>query len=229
MNNLRLGTVLNAPLAGKVISGLWLSNEKLRAPGLEVLSRSSFTCEYCGFISSPTQDVPHGWMLPVNTKNPGLLVVNATDGVCVCPFCASALAVNWSVSPKDIGSKSLPAPGMLINMPHMTQEEVNRMALHVVSVLACRKVNKQSSIEIAAINIDNAFVSLNTDLAGTLPIYRYGEDAAFSRALALLPNEFYQFRDEIIGPIRWWPAVNYWREQGLFWMKATYADFHETV
>ncbi|MDH4602460.1 hypothetical protein [Pseudomonas syringae] len=229
MKNLNLGTVLNASVAGKLISGLWLSNAKLRTPGLEVLTRSDFTCKFCGFISKPTDNVPHAWMLPVNPSNPGLLVLRQDDGICLCPFCASSMAINWSVAPKDLGTKQLPAPGMLINMPHMTQEQVNRVALHVVSVLACRKVNKQSSVEIAAINIDNAFVSLNTDLAGTLPIYRYGEDAGFARALALLPEEFYQFRDEIIGPIRWWPSVNHWREQGLYWMESTYADIHKSV
>lgn len=224
MKDLKLGTVLDASLAGKVISGLWTTSEKLSVPGFKILNTSRFTCSACGFKTKPTSSAPHGWMVPIDSAHPALLALDDRTGVCLCPLCASAMAINWSVVSKAVKGKSASIPGMLIYMPTMTQREINLIALHLISIHASRKVSSQTSLETAAINVNNIFIAQNAELAGKLPIYRHGEDDAFARALAMLPREHYHLRDEIIGSLRWWPAMDYWRRQGNHWMETTYGS-----
>jgi hypothetical protein len=221
---LKLGTVLDPAMAGKLVSGLWTKSAALSIPGYEILKRSDFRCEECGFMSKPSEDVPHGWMVPVDHSHSGMVALNIESGKCLCPLCASVLALNWSVVPKDVKGDSGISPGMLIHMPHMSQVEINRLGLHLISVHASRKLSSMTPFETTAINVNNVFISLNSDLAGRLPIYRHGEDAAFVRALALLPREHYEYREQIIGELRWWPSMDFWRKQGIHWMKNVYAQ-----
>lgn len=222
MIDIKLGTVSNAALAGKLIAGGWVSHPELLSIGRVVLQRYKFTCQGCGFQSRPTKQVPHGWMLPVDLQHPGLLALKEGVGICLCPLCASTLASNWSVAPVIAGSKELPAPGMLVLLPHISQVQLNRLALHLVSIHASRKVAQQTSLEAIAVSVDSVISSLSKDVQSKLSIYRDGKDAEFCRALSMLPNDYYQYRDEIIGPVRWWPTMAYWREQGAYWMTQTF-------
>lgn len=224
MREIRLGTAMDANTAGKLILGGWESHPKLSKAGMAILKRHRFTCRGCGFYSRPSMQVPHGWMLPIDFEHPAMLALDVKKGTCLCPLCASSMAINWSVATTRVSGKEMPAPGMLIMLPHMSQSQLNRLALHVISIHASRKVSTQTSLEIAATNVDNTMRSLNAELQASLPIYRGEQDAEFARALAMLPDEFYSRREEIIGPVRWWPSMRFWREQGAYWMQSTFKD-----
>lgn len=219
MAEAHLGTVLDPMLFGKLVTGAWYTNAKLKEQGMKILSRSKFTCESCGFASRSSKQVPHGHMVPVDRCHPALLVLDR-KGECLCPMCASALGVNWAVAGVVQAEKVIESPGILIAQPVLSQVEINRIALHVISVLASRTASDSSPLSSAARDIDAAMTALNQEL-GAIPFYR-GKDSDFARALALLPERYYEQREQIIGQLRWWPNVRFWREQGAYWMQATY-------
>ena len=220
--NVQLGVVADVNTFGKVMAGAWLKRTELADAGLKLIRRSFFKCKGCGFQSRPSQQQPAGFMVPFNTNHPAGLVINENHGTCLCPFCASAFAANWSVVPPKSNKVEMPAPGQLIYLPHMSQAQVNLLALHVISVLSSRKISTQTKAEAIAVNIDSTMKSLSKDLPAALPIFRDGHDEAFARALALLPQEFYEQRSDILSPVRWWPNASYWRVEGVYWMQSTF-------
>lgn len=225
MAEVNLGTVFDPLLFGKLITGGWYTHAKLKEPGMKVLSKGNFTCNSCGFVSRSSKQVPHGYMVPINRKHPALLAVEA-NGECLCPMCAASLGVNWSVNGVVQGDKVVVAPGIFIAESVMSQVEINRIALHVISVLASRTASDSSAISSAARDIDAAMTALNQELGVAIPFYR-GKDSDFARALSLLPENLYEQREKIIGQLRWWPNVRFWREQGIYWMQATYKGVQE--
>ena len=222
--DLNVGIAENPELAGKVISGQWYTNPKLQASGMSVLKRHSFTCVACGFVTRPSRQVPHAHMIPVDPDS-GRFVSLDGKGVCLCPLCASTTAINWSVVSRSLSGKEMPAPGMLIYCPYLSQVELNRIALHSVSIAASRKVGAGSLLDSAIRDLDASMVGLNHELGANLPIYR-GKDSEFARALAMLTQPLYEQRAELLGNVRWWPTLNFWAEQGLYWSKATYDLIH---
>jgi len=226
MTEVAVGTVFNPALFGKLMAWGWFDNPKLKEQGLLILSRDKHTCQSCGFQSRPSKQVPHGFMLPVDQKNPALVAMDARVGKCLCPMCASVLGINWSVVGTMLGGQIVETPGMLIIQPAMSQVEINRLALHTVSIMASSATSATSPLASAARDIDAAMTALNQDVGASIPFYR-GKDSDFARALALLAEPYYQQRDEIIGHLRWWPNMRYWRQQGLYWMQATYKHLQE--
>lgn len=166
--------------------------------------------------------MPHGWMLPICTKHPGLLPVSVENSKTYCPFCASSMGLNWSVVSYMLGDAALPAPGMLIAMKEMSQIELNRLALYVVSRLASRRISELDREDVVASDINNAMRSRQNELPSSIPMYRVGKDSYFAKSLALMPVDLYQRREEVIGSLRWWPNFEYWQEQGIYWRKASY-------
>lgn len=225
MAEVYLGTVFDPLLFGKLMMGGWYVNPKLKEPGMKILSRSKFACASCGFQSRSSKQVPHAHMIPVDRSHPGLLALK-DKGECLCPMCAASLGVNWSVTGVVQADKVVETPGVLIAQSVLTQVEINRIALHVISVLASRTASDSSPISSAARDIDAAMTALNQELGASIPFYR-GKDSDFARALALLPEVYYEQREQIIGQLRWWPNVRYWREQGAYWMQATYKSIQE--
>lgn len=226
MAEVAVGTVFNAALFGKLMTWGWFENPKLKEQGMLILSRDKHTCQSCGFQSRASKQVPHGFMLPVDQKNPALVALDARAGKCLCPMCASVLGINWSVVGTMIGGQAVEVPGMLIIQPSMSQAAINRMALHTVSIMASSVTPASSPLASAARDIDAAMSALNQEVGASIPFYR-GNDSDFARALALLAEPFYRQRDEIIGHLRWWPNMRYWRQQGLYWMQATYKQQHD--
>lgn len=217
---LQVGTVGNATLSGKLISGGWYQNKQLRGVGMAILKAAGYTCKACGFRTRPSRVVPHGWMLPVNLDHPAMLATER--GICLCPFCASSQAINWAVKPLQGGSKSEHAPGRLIYLPDMTQEQLNRLAHCIVATSSSRAGANQSAEESAARDIDAAILSKHADLQRAIPVFHEDMDYEFANALALLPTEFYTLREDVIGGVRWWPHYKFWAEQGYYWSKATF-------
>ncbi|MCF6783421.1 hypothetical protein [Stutzerimonas stutzeri] len=224
MAEVRVGTVSDALLFGKLMTWGWYSNPKLREPGMRILSRSQFKCESCGFKSLPSRQVQHGYMVPVDRGHPGLIALTSA-GECLCPLCASALGLNWSVVGLMQSDKSVQAPGLLIHQPVLSQVEINRIALHVIS--ASSSQGSISAIASAARDIDASMTALNQELGTFIRFYR-GRDSDFARALALIPVELYEQRQEILGHLRWWPNVKFWSKQGAYWMQATYAALQDS-
>lgn len=222
--DIQMGTVGNAELTGRLVLAGWASNPKLEVPGMKVIKRHRYTCQYCGFISRPSKQVLHGYMVPVDFRHPALLVTGE-NGTCLCPFCACYISINWSVIGRYSGGKDHPAPGMLIHCPWLTQRQVSLIALHAVSISACRTVGSTTTFESAAIDVDATMVGLNHEIGAVLPIYR-GKDSDFARALAMLPEEFYEDRAQILANLRWWPTMSFWSAQGMYWMKSTYTKQH---
>lgn len=213
-----IGTVDQPDLFGRYLLG-WHTNETLLADGLEVLERHQFTCKACGFQSRPSKQVRHGFMVPVDARNKAMISRNGR-GDCLCPFCASVVGINWSVVKTKVGNRERPSPGMLIHCPHLSQAELNRLALHVTSLITSRKIGASpSTLESAARDVDAAMVSLNHELGAELPIYR-ANDADFARALAMLSVPLYEKRSSLIKHVRWWPTVSFWEVQGVYWNKA---------
>ena len=226
MAEVELGTVFNAALFGKLMTGGWYEHAQLKEQGLKILSRDKFTCQSCGFSSRPSRQAPHGYMVPVDRHHVGMVATRADAGECLCPLCASAMGINWAVVATAIGGKHIDPPGMLIIQPSMTQVEINRIALHTLSIVASNSATTASALASAARDIDAAMTALNQDIGASIPFYR-GKDSDFARALALLPEAHYEQRDEIIGHLRWWPSMRYWREQGVYWMQATYKPLQD--
>lgn len=213
-----VGTVSDSLLFGKLMSWGWYTNNKLREPGMHILSRSNFKCASCGFISQPSKQIRHGFMVPVDRSHPGL-IAQTTKGECLCPFCASALGLNWSVTGQVQADRQVLAPGMLIAQPVLTQVEINRIGLHVCSASATGGIG--SKLASAARDIDAAMTALNHELGTAVPFYR-GKDSGFARALAMIPSDLYEHRQTILGQLRWWPNVAFWRQQGAYWMQSTF-------
>lgn len=226
MEEAKVGTVLNASLFGKIMTWGWFENPRLKESGMRVLTRAAYTCQSCGFASRPSRQVPHGFMVPVDRSHAGLASLNPETGTCLCPLCASVEGINWSVVGTVLGGQMVDPPGMFIILPAMSQVEINRLALHTLSIIASCGANMSSALASSARDVDAAMTALNQEVGISVPFYR-GKDSDLARALALLTDEFYSQRDEIIGQLRWWPNMRYWREQGLYWMKSTYSTIQE--
>ncbi|MBA1280225.1 hypothetical protein [Stutzerimonas stutzeri] len=225
MAEVLVGTVHDALLFGKLMTGGWFTHPKLRDPGMSILRRARFTCESCGFVSRPSKEIPHGYMLPVDRNHAGQLALS-TRGECLCSLCASSLGLNWSVTGIAQAEGLIQVPGILIAQSALSQVEINRIALHVISVLASKTTSDNSPIASAARDIDAAMTALNDELGANIPFYR-GKDSDFARALALIPDNLYEQRQIIIGQLRWWPNVRFWRQQGAYWMQATYKGLQD--
>lgn len=219
-----VGTVGQPQIAERVILGQWLKNDTLRPIGLQVLKRHNFTCSNCGFASRPSKQIPHGWMIPAGLRHPGL--VPSPDAKCLCPMCVAPLALNWSVISKKKKGQELQAPGMLIYCPWIMQRDLNVLASYSVAVKANCRVGRSSAIEAVVRSLDAAISALNEEVGSNTPIYR-GKDSDFARSLALLPSEYYRDRSELIGALRWWPNLDYWEQQGLYWYQASTQALHK--
>lgn len=222
MTEVCIGTVLDPVIFGKLMAGGWLDNEKAKVAGMQILRKNKFTCSSCGFVSRSSVQVPHGYMIPVDYAHPGLLAAHG-DGDCLCSICAASIGINWSVTIEGQGDSSAGVPGMLIAQSRLTQVQINRLALQVISLLASQPTPQLSKLQSAARDIDAAMTALNHELGGSIPFYR-GNDSDFARALSLIPQEYYEQREDILGSLRFWPNVRYWKEQGVYWMKSTFED-----
>ncbi len=222
--DLLLGTVADPILAGKVISGAWAENERLAKTGLDILKRHKFTCVGCGFKSRASKQYPSAHMVPVNLNHAGLLPVSVNDGVCLCPYCASSIAINWSTEQTRRDEEGNSSPGMLIYCAWIEQSKLNLLANHCCAYTAFADPRSSKMTGAAVRDIDSTMVSLNQELGARLPIYR-GNDAEFSRALSMLPVEFYAKRVEVISHVRWWPNLSYWKGAGEYFYKAVYEAF----
>jgi hypothetical protein len=220
---MRVGTVQSSSTFAKLIESAWYEHPKLRDIGMAVLARDNYSCISCGFRSRPSKQVPHGWMIPALLSHPGLLPTDQNQSQCFCPFCLSAAAVNWSVEAKIVGGRETIAPGILISLAELSQKQVNHLAFTVVSTMSSMKIGgKRSVTEAVAISVNDAMKSRQTTLESDLPIYRTGQDGLFARALAMLPDDLYSGRDQVMEMVRWWPNVEFWEEQGAYWRAASY-------
>ena len=220
-----IGAVGDPDAAGKLICGSWLKDERLFDIGFSVVKNNDFTCCYCGFKSRPSTQHRAGLMTPVNLGSSDLKPTGKGD-ICLCPFCASSVAINWSVAPTGSPGKELPAPGVLIYCPWLSQKEISLLALHSVCISAERKVGDSSPLNASVRDVDAAMAALNQEMGIHIPVYR-GSDADFARALSLLPTQFYEQRAEIVGAVRWWPNLAYWSEWGRYFYAATFKAVHD--
>lgn len=216
-----IGTVDNPDLAGKVIQGHWCNNEKLQKVGMKILQSSGFKCRSCGFVSRTSKKVPHGFMVPVDVNHPGLAALELKGAQCLCPLCASALAVNWSVVEHPaMHGEILPVAGCLIWLPEIEQSKLSLIASYIAVSSNCLDVTHPLADTLN--HADISFRGRKAHLASNIPLYKDDSDSDFSRALALLPNEFHSSRDEVMGGVRFWPNTNFWVSQARYWYQATY-------
>lgn len=221
-----IGTVDNPELAGKVICGLWYGHERLGPVGMKVLTRAKFKCVECGFVSRTSKKFAHGFMVPVDLKHPGLAARTVEGASSLCPFCAAAKAINWSVVEHPaLHGEILPAAGSLIWLPDMNQAKLNLIATYISVNQNCMEVTHPlfESLHQA----DLAFRARKAHLASNIPLYKEDSDSDFARALALLPNEFTASRDEVLKGVRYWPNVTYWAAHAKYWAQATYKTIEE--
>ncbi|MEC4242117.1 MULTISPECIES: hypothetical protein [Pseudomonas] len=216
-----IGTVDNPDLAGKVIQGFWFANERLQKVGMQVLDKAGFKCYSCGFVSRTSKKIPHGYMVPIDIQHPGLAALQLKDAKCMCPLCASALAVNWSVVEHPaLKGELTPLAGSLIWLPEIEQSKLSLIASYIAVSTHCLDV--AHPLAEALNHADISFRGRRAHLASNIPLYKEDCDSDFSRALALLPNEFHSARDEIMSGVRFWPNSSFWVSQAKYWFQATY-------
>lgn len=216
-----IGTVDNPDLAGKIIQGLWYENKQLRDVGMEVLRSAGFVCHYCGFVSRASTKIPHGYMVPVDVAHSGLAALSFGSAICLCPFCASSLAINWSVAEhKGEHAEVLPVPGCLIWLPDVPQSEISLVASYVVVGINSMDVAHDHAKTL--LEMDLAFRIRKPFLASNIPLYKNDKDSDFARALSLLPKDYYEFRDEVLRGVRFWPNSAFWKMQSNYWLMSTY-------
>jgi hypothetical protein len=216
-----IGTVDNPDLAGKVIQGIWYESERLKGVGMDILAKHCFKCSACGFVSRPSKQVPHGYMVPVDSGHPGLAALTLKTATCLCPLCASAIAVNWAVADRHSDrAEIVPAAGSLIWLPEVTQAKICLVATYtLVGVNALDSTHDLASVLNDA---DTAFRGRSAHLASNIPLYKNDRDSDFARALALLPEEYYEYRTEVLEGVRFWPSSSFWVKQAEYWNAATY-------
>lgn len=213
-----IGVVQNESLAGKIIQGAWKENDKLRDVGYEILAKYKYKCSECGFISLPSRLHADAMMIPVDLSHAGLAAQKVKGSTCLCPLCASSMATNWSVLPTIVDGEKKPAPGFLIYLPQKSQAEVTRLAAYT---LVCSTKKNDHPLFSVATDINVVMGSLAKEVGEKIPVYS-GTNADFTKALALLPKEFYDKRTQIIGPLRWWPNMSYWSLLGRYMQAATF-------
>lgn len=218
-----VGVVRNESLAGKIIQGAWLNNEKLCDVGFSIIQKYNFKCSICGLQSLSSRKFRDGMMIPVNLKSAGMEALRVEGSTCLCPLCASSLAINWSVTESFVNDVSVPSPGFLINFPHKSQADIIRLATYA---LVCFQKPNDHPLFSVATDIDVVMNSLSDQLEKQIPIY-CGNDADFAKALARLPDEFYEKRDHIIGSLRWWPNMSYWKDFGRYIYEGRFKSFEK--
>ncbi len=218
-----IGIVRNEALAGKIIRGSWLDNPKLKDIGYAVIRKHNFTCSICGTQSRSSKKHPNGMMVPACLEHSGLAAITLAKSTCLCPLCASSLATNWSVVGTVLKGEPVPAPGFLVYLPFKSQEEVIRLATYT---LVCLQKPNDHPLFSVATDIDIVMTGLADEVSKKIPIYD-GTNADFVKALALLPDEYYNQRSQIIGALRWWPNMNYWTEFGRYISAATFDEFEK--
>lgn len=218
----RLAVIPNVVGFNKLMEGQWLEHATLGPVGKQIIKRHGYKCCICGLVSKPSKQVQHGYMVPFDPRHEAGFALDAKAGYCLCALCAATKGLNWAVMGRRIGNKELPPPGVLMVQHVLPQSDITRLASYAIAVLASRKAGSSNKVESAARDIDAAMLGLNENIFGVLPFYR-GSDSGFARALNMLDEEFYEQRDEIMGCLKWWPSMSYWREQGIYWMQSTYS------
>lgn len=223
-----IGTVDNPELAGKIIQGIWSTNDKLHKVGMKILNNAGFKCHSCGFISRASNKVPHGYMCPIDVTHSGLAALSTKGGICLCPLCASALAINWSVveHPAPHG-EILPVAGSLIWLPEIEQSKLSLISTYIAVSSNCLDVTHPLADTLN--HADISFRGRKAHLASNIPLYKEDCDSDFARALALLPSEFHVSRDEILSGVRFWPNSNFWVKQAQYWVQATYRPLEKAI
>ncbi|MEH6688809.1 MAG: hypothetical protein V7693_16285 [Halopseudomonas sabulinigri] len=224
---MQLSTVQNTSVFDKLMSGAWLEHPLLLENGMAVLKSNDFTCTICGFKSKPSigLDNPHGWLIPGQMSHAGYLPVTKSSSKCYCPFCISSLAINWGVTSNIQNGRETAAPGMLISFSGISQIQLNRLSVYIVSVLCSQRVgNSGGGVVAVATAINSAMKSRQLNLQSDLPVYIEGQDSSFARSLALLPEHLYESRSKVMHMVRWWPNYEYWLEQGNYWNKTTFSN-----
>lgn len=217
------GVVRNESLAGKIIQGAWLRNDKLRDVGYAIIEKHHFKCSICGVQSKRSRKFPDGMMIPVNLKSSGMAATRIEGSTCLCPLCAASLAINWSVVGSVVNGLEIQPPGFLIYFPYKSQAELVRLAMFVL--VSFQKSNDHPLFSVAT-DISVVMNGLSEQLEKQIPIYS-GDDADFAKALSHLPDELYDKRDQIIGPLRWWPNMAYWKDFGRYIYGASLQSFEK--
>ena len=223
--SIKPSTVPDLDAFAKLMRYEWVNHDLLSMVGFEVLARDKLTCRFCGFKSrsASKQGVKHGWMVPVCLNHPAYYALSVDKGITLCPFCVSYQALNWAVNTVFIKGQEQPAPGYLISLPQRDQVELNRLALYVSASISSRPIGgDQASDDGAASAIDSAMKARQSSLQTEIPIYVPGDDYSFARGIALLPDDLYEHRDKVFTGLRWWPNMQYWERQGIFWKRASY-------
>jgi hypothetical protein len=208
-----IGVVRNGLLAGKVIRGYWRTTDSLSSVGYSILKNNNYKCYFCGVQSLSSKARPDGMMIPIDLKNSGLAAKSAKGAVCACPLCASAQSVNWSVVPTvNASGETVKSAGFLIYFPYKSQADVNRLA--ITTLVNSLKDNKDPLFSVAT-DVNVTMTQLANEVEKNIPIYR-GNDVDFAKALASIPDQFYDKRQKIIGAIRWWPHLDSFAEFGRY-------------
>jgi hypothetical protein len=216
-----IGTVDNPSLAGKIIQGLWFGNERLKSVGMQILLSAGFKCSSCGFVSRPSKTVPHAYMVPVDPSHPGLAAQSLKAGKCLCPLCASARAINWSVvEHRTDHAEVLPIAGSLIWLPEIEQSKISLISTFTMSGI--NHLDMSHDLAETVKHADGAFRGRKTYLANNIPLYKEDRDSDFARALSLLDSEYYEFRAEVLKGVRFWPNSSFWKVQTHYWLKGVY-------
>lgn len=221
-----IGTVENPGLAGKIIQGKWFDNEKLSETGMRIIKGARFTCRRCGFRSRPSKKIPHGYMVPIDVRHPGLAALEVEHGECVCPICASAMAINWSVVHQhQQHGEVTPAAGELIWLPEVDQRKISLTASFAITML-CQS-DSTARLYGTAFDTDTAFRARKAHMAANLSLYKNDQDADFAKALSWLPREYYQHRESILEGVRFWPSASSWKSQTAYWYAGIYKPLME--
>ena len=215
-----IGTVDSPELAGKLILGGWALNKALSDVGFTILDRDRYTCHHCGFKSLPSKKVTHGFMVPVDLTSPVLIARQVDSGKCLCQLCASALAVNWSVVRQTPDEDS--APGCLIWLPEFTQQKISIVASLILAT--SNNVSPSHHLYEATSHALTAFKGRTAHMAANVQLYKNDKDEEFVRALALLPSEYLEYREQALKGVRFWPNPKFWAKSSHYWLKAVYEN-----
>lgn len=193
-----------------------------------VLRSANFTCKYCGFVSRPSQKIPHGYMVPVDLAQSGLAATRAKGSICLCPICASALSINWSVAERKADhGQILPVAGNLIWLPEMSQETISLVA--AMTLVGINDLDVGHELAKTFKDTDLSFRIRKAFLANNIPLYKNDKDSDFARALSLLPVEHYVYREEVLRGVRFWPNASFWKKQSRYWFHSTFKPAEDSL
>ncbi|MFA0809417.1 hypothetical protein [Microbulbifer epialgicus] len=175
----------------------------------QLLRKNNFTCDCCGLISRPHQEVKSGYMEVCYIEDKNHIL---------CNICAQSQYVGRKVNGR-------PNHGFIFYCPDLTQGQISSLALW--SFVAKYRENQfsQSANRLVSLILSD----LVEPVSYIIPGFTSGDVQEFADIYKHLPPKLMETGDQLFSNLKYWPNEIVFEPQIRFWNAASFHNINEDL